>query len=131
MEENKTSVLEGKKILWVEDDDFLAGMIAKKLLSIGVEFERATDGESALNNVNTNKPDIIMLDIMLPGISGIEVLQKIKENQDTKNIPVVMLSNLSQSDDLEKAKELGASKFLVKASMTLDEIVSEMENILK
>lgn len=131
MEENKTSVLEGKKILWVEDDDFLAGMIAKKLLTIGVDFDRASDGESALRSIDTKKPDIVMLDIMLPNMSGTEVLQRIKENPDTKNTPVVMLSNLSQSDDLEKAKELGATKFLVKASMTLDEIISEMENILK
>lgn len=131
MEENKTSILEGKKILWVEDDDFLAGMIAKKLLTIGVDFDRASDGESALSSIDTKKPDIVMLDIMLPNMSGTEVLQKIKENPDTKNIPVIMLSNLSQGDELEKAKTLGAAKFLVKASLTLDEIIAEMENLLK
>lgn len=131
MEENKTNILEGKKILWVEDDDFLAGMISKKLLSLGVDFNRATDGESALASISDKRPDIVMLDIMLPNMSGIEVLQKIKENPDTKDIPVVMLSNLSQGDELEKAKTLGSSKFIVKASMTLDEIIAEMETLLK
>lgn len=130
-EQNNQNKLEGAKILWVEDDDFLAGMIAKKLASLGVEFKRDQDGESALKSLEEYAPNVVVLDIMLPNMSGLEVLKRIKENPQTKDIPVIMLSNLSQNDDVSKVLELGASKFFVKASMTLDEIIAEIENLLK
>jgi DNA-binding response OmpR family regulator len=76
-------------------------------------------------------PDIILLDILLPGLNGFQVLEKVKANDKSKNIPVILLSNLGQKEDIEKGVKLGAAKFLVKATVTLDEIVDEITKVVK
>ena len=115
-----------KKILWVEDDKFLSSILLKKFESSGFVVLKADDGEKALSIIENEIPDIIILDILLPGMDGFDVLQKIKMNEKNRNIPVVILSNTSKSSDLEKAKLLGVNKFLLKATVSLDRIVKEV-----
>lgn len=123
--------LKGQKIMWVEDDKFLSDIIARKLSLQGCSLVHATDGETALTLVETEKPDLILLDILLPGVDGYEILKRLKNGQNTKKIPVILLSNLGQKDDVEKGKSLGAARFLIKATVTLDEIVEEIKAVLK
>lgn len=124
-------MLQGKKIMWVEDDKFLSDIIARKLSLQGCSLVNATEGEEALKLLEEEKPDVVLLDILLPGVDGYEVLKRLKENQKTKGIPVILLSNLGQRDDVEKGKSLGAARFLIKATVTLDEIVEEIKTVLK
>lgn len=120
-----------KKILWVEDDKLLSMILAKKFESTGYKLLKANMDEEAFKILETERPDIIVLDIMLPGLNGLEILQKIKMNESLRDIPVIMLSNLNKQSDLEKAKLLGANKFMVKAAVSLDEIVREVEELIK
>ncbi|MDQ3076889.1 MAG: response regulator [bacterium] len=119
-----------KKILIVEDDTFLMSLLARKLSSKGYKLSIAKDGLQALEVTKNEKPDTILLDILLPHMNGFEVLEKLKASDDTKNIQVIMLSNLGQQTDIDKALKLGASQFLVKANTTPDEIVTKIEGIL-
>lgn len=127
----QNSGLAGKKIMWVEDDKFLSDIIARKLSLQGCTLLHATEGEEALRLLEKEKPDLILLDILLSGISGFDILTRIKSNPDVKHIPVILLSNLGQQEDVEKGKALGAAQFLIKATVTLDEIVEEIKSILK
>lgn len=120
-----------RKILWVEDDVFLSGLIGQRFGGLGAILFGANNGKQALEIAKIEKPDIILLDILLPGIGGFEILKNLKEDPETKNIPVIILSNLSQKSDIEKGKELGAVSFLVKATVNLDEIVQEVKKVLK
>ncbi len=128
--ENKAT-LKGKKIMWVEDDAFLSDLIAQKLLSSGATLLHAVDGEAAAKILEREKPDLILLDILLPGIDGYEVLKKIKANSAQKDIPVILLSNLGQREEVEKGKLFGAARFLIKATVTLDEIMQEIHTVLE
>ncbi len=118
------------KILVVEDDKFLRELINRKLQSENFETVLAIDGEVALELVEKEKPDIILLDLILPGINGFEVLTKIKENDKVKEIPVIILSNLGQKDDIEKGMGLGANDYLVKAHFTPNEIIEKINQTL-
>ena len=123
--------LEGKKIMWVEDDSFLSDIIARKLSAEKCVLVHVRDGEQALSVVEKEMPDIILLDILLPGISGFEILEKFKANSKIKDIPVIILSNLGQKSDLEKGEELKANRFLIKATTTLDEIMRQIKEVLE
>ncbi len=123
--------LAGKKIMWVEDDKFLSEIIARKLSMQGCVLFHATEGAEALRILEKEQPDLILLDILLSGIDGFEILKRIKSNGETKHTPVILLSNLGQKQDIEKGKMLGAARFLVKAMMTLDEIIEEIKTVLK
>ena len=120
-----------KNILIVEDDDFFRELIAKRLSSEGFEISEAVDGEQGIEKINAIKPDLIILDILLPGIDGFEVLSKIKENSMVSSVPVIILSNLGQKEEVEKGMRLGATDYLIKAQVTSDEIVSKVKGILK
>ena len=127
----KETGLAGKKIMWVEDDSFLSDLIARKLSSFGATLLHAENGEAAEKVLEREEPDIILLDIVLPGKSGYEVLKSIKANPKQKHIPVILLSNLGQREEVEKGKLLGAARFLIKATVTLDEIVEEVKAVLR
>ena len=118
--------LSGRMILWVEDDKFLRDLLSAKFIKEGCIALFAENGEQALNTLQTEKPDAILLDLILPKMSGFEVLQKVKENPATKDIPVIVLSNTAQQSDMEKTKQLGAVKHLVKAQYDPDEIMQEI-----
>lgn len=125
------NILSGKKVLWVEDDLFLSSLISKKFSSKGCVLEFATTAQAALDSLKKNKPDILLLDVMLPGgVDGYEVLKQIKENADTKSVPVILFSNLSQESDVEKGIKLGAARFIIKATVELDDIITEVQEVL-
>lgn len=118
------------KILIVEDDKFLRELMTRKLNNEGFDLQEAIDGEEGLKKLETFKPDIILLDLILPGLDGFETLERIKDNPQTSEIPVLILSNLGQRDEIEKGLKLGAVDFMVKAHFTPEEIVGKIKSIL-
>lgn len=119
------------KILIVEDDKFLRELITQKVLKEGYQVVEAVDGEEGIAKIKEEKPDLVLLDLILPGVDGFEVLRQAKENPETSNIPVIILSNLGQKDDVERGMKLGAADYLVKANFTPGEILSKIKSILK
>ncbi len=122
--------LVGKKVMWVEDDQFLSDLISRKLSKQGCKLLFAGTGEDALKILETEVPDIIILDILLPGINGFDVFEQINTNPKLKQIPVIVLSNFSQQSQIDRAKSLGASRFLIKATIVLDDLVKEIIAVL-
>ncbi len=120
-----------KKIFWIEDDKLIGSILEKKFIASKFELVHVVNGEEALARLKVFTPDIIVTDLMLPGIDGFEILQKIRMEERFKKTPVMILSNLSKPSDFEKAKLLGASKYLVKAASSLDQIVSEVRGMLE
>jgi len=120
-----------KKILIVEDDQFLMDIYATKLREEGFEVIEATNGEVALEKLRESQPDLILLDIILPIKEGFEILKEIKNDEKFKNLPVIIISNISQRDVIKKSLSLGAVKYLVKADYTPSQIVKEIKKILK
>jgi len=123
--------LTNQKVLWVEDDPFLSTILAAKLAHEGCVYFHAKNGEEALYIAEHDVPDIILLDLLLPGMTGFDILKAIRANARIAQIPVIVLSNLGQKEDVEKSKELGAVKHLVKAEHDLDDIISEVAKVLK
>ena len=123
--------MEPKKILIVEDDEFLRSLNAKRLETEGFKVSVAVDGQNALDLIPKELPDLIFLDLLLPGVDGFEVLKKIKADDKTKAIPVIVFSNLGQKEDIERAHNLGAQDFLIKANFTLDDVVIKIKEVLK
>ena len=118
-------------ILVVEDDRFLRELMAQKLSGEGFEVTEATDGESALKKMKEKKPDLVLLDLILPGVDGFEVLSKVKNDPSLESIPVIILSNLGQKEDIERGLKLGADDYLIKAKFTPGEIIEKIKNLLK
>ncbi len=119
-----------KKILIVEDDKFLRELIFEKLDSEGYEISKAADGEEGVKKAGEEKPDLILLDLILPGMDGFEVLSKIRENKELAQMPIIILSNLGQKEDIERGLTLGATDFMVKAHFTPNEIVDKIKKVL-
>jgi CheY-like chemotaxis protein len=119
------------KILIIEDDKFLRELIAKKLGGEGYEVLGADDGQEGVQAAHKEKPDLILLDIILPVVDGFEALRQLKEQEATKDIPVIMLSNLGQKEDISKAMQLGAADYMIKAHFTPTEIMQKIEKIIK
>lgn len=119
-----------KRIMWVEDDVFLSDIIARKCKSNRCELLHTTNADDTFSMLKNDTPDIIILDILLPGKNGYEILEELKKSDITKNIPVIILSNFGQKEEIEKGLKLGAEKYLIKATLTLDEILSEVNNVL-
>ena len=120
-----------KKVLIVEDDEFLRSLTAKRLEKEGYEVSVAVDGESANGIATEKKPDLILLDLLLPGMDGFEVLKRARADDVTKKTPIIVFSNLGQREDIEKAKGLGANDFLIKANFTLDDVIEKINTTLK
>jgi len=120
-----------KKILIIEDDKFLLKVIKKKLLIENYTVIEAMDGEQGIKSVKREKPDLILLDLILPGIDGFEVLTKIKKDKELSKIPVIILSNLGEKEDINKGLKMGAIDYLIKAHFTPGEIVGKIEAALK
>lgn len=117
-------------VLIVEDDNFLRSLITQKFLKEGFEVFGAVTGKEGIEKINERMPDIILLDILLPDINGFDVLEYVKKNEKLQNIPVLIISNLSDEEDLERAQKLGAKDFLIKANMSTTEIVSKVREVL-
>ena len=120
----------GVKILLVEDDHFLRDILAQKLRDAGYRVVQSIDGEGAIRLINDEKPNLVLLDLILPGIDGFEVLKQKKESQELVNIPVIILSNLGQKEEIDRGLALGASDFIIKAHFTPSEIVEKIKSFL-
>ncbi len=119
------------KILLVEDDTFLLKMYADKFESEDYDTLLADNGLKAITTAKENLLDVILLDVMLPKMDGFEVLEKLKADAKTKNIPVILLTNLSQKEEVQKGLKLGAKDFLIKAHFMPAEVVNKVKEILE
>lgn len=118
-------------ILVIEDDKFLRELIVQKLIKENYEVSEAIDGEQGIKKIKEEKPDLILLDLILPGIDGFEVLSRMREGSNSPSIPVIILSNLGQKEDVERGLKLGAIDYLIKAHFTPGEIIEKIKNVLK
>ncbi len=119
-----------KTILFIEDESALQKAFEDILTGAGYELKSALDGEAGLRLAESEKPDLILLDITLPKLNGFEVLEKLKKNPETKEIPVIILTNLEKMEDVDKAIELGAMTYLVKAQYKLEEIIEKVKSAI-
>ena len=116
-----------KKILLVEDEEMLANMYEVKFKNEGFDLIKALDGAQGLEMAKSTQPNFILLDIIMPKIDGFSVLKSLKEEESTKDIPVMMLTNLGQDEDIERGRQMGAVGYLVKANITPAEVVEAVK----
>lgn len=128
---NSAANSQSSRILIVEDDQFLRDLMERKLIKEGFIVETAIEGESGLQKIKSWRPDLVLLDIILPGLDGFSILEKVKADASVANIPVILLTNLGQRDDVEKGLKLGAVGYLVKAHFTPGDIVEKVKSVLK
>lgn len=119
-----------KRILFVEDDDALAGVYLVRLQAEGFDVKRVSDGEQALAAATEYHPDLILLDIMMPKISGFEVLDILRNTRETANVKIVILTALSQSSDKTRAEELGADDYIVKSQVVITDVIARIKRLL-
>lgn len=120
-----------KTILFIEDESTLQKTFGDILKQEGYEMVSALDGEIGLRMAKVKKPDLILLDLILPKIHGFEVLKKLKEDEETKNIPVIVLTNLEGIKDVDMALQLGAQTYLIKTQYSLEEVVEKIKKTLQ
>lgn len=118
-------------VLIVEDDSFLRKLLVEKLRHEGFNTAEAAGGKEALEYLRKEAPLVVLLDLVMPGVDGFQVLQEMKKGQANKNIPVIVLSNLGEQDNVDHAKSLGADDYLIKAHFILDEIVAKVSELIK
>jgi DNA-binding response OmpR family regulator len=118
------------KLLLVEDDMALRDIYSTRFLAEGYEVSTASDGEQALTVAVKEKPDLILLDIMMPKISGFDVLDILRTTPETKSSKIIIMTALSQPADVEKGKALGADEYLVKSQVTLTDVVDKVKAVL-
>ena len=119
-----------KKILLVEDDDGLATVYKTRLETEGFTVHRVPNGEDALAAAIEFKPDLIVLDVMMPKVSGFDVLDILRNTPETANLKVIMLTALSQESDVERAKQLGVDEYLVKSQVVIADVVDKIRDHL-
>lgn len=119
-----------KTVLIIEDDQFLRNLCIRKLQKENFNVIFAVDGEEGLRKIQEEKPDLVLLDILLPGLNGFDVVQAVKNNPETSNIPIILLSNLGDKSDVNKGLGLGAEDYLIKAHFTPGEIVDKIREWL-
>jgi CheY-like chemotaxis protein len=119
-----------KRVLYIEDEKFFADTVEKVLGNIGYDVKQAADGELGLKFAREWKPDLILLDLLLPKVEGFEVLRQLKADLATQSIPIVILSNLNSEDDVKKATDLGAKHFFVKAVTMPTNIITMVKSVV-
>ena len=119
------------KILIIEDDTMLNKIYQTKLGILGYQISAAYDGEEGLKKIEMEKPNIVLLDLMLPKKNGYEVLEAAKQNLELSHIPIILLSNLGQEEDMKRGLALGAVDFLVKSNVKLETVINRIESILQ
>ena len=120
-----------KKILFIEDESALQKTLGDILKEEGYQLISALDGEIGIKLAEKEHPNLILLDLILPRVDGFKVLKTLKENASTKDIPIIILTNLDNARDIEKALELGATTYLVKANYSLEEVVEKVKKALE
>lgn len=119
-----------RKILFVEDDDSLAQVYITRLQAEGFDVKRVPNGEDALSSTLSYRPDLILLDVMMPKISGFDVLDILRNTPEVGNVKIVMLTALSQESDMERAKKLGVDDYLVKSQVVIADVVDRIKHHL-
>ena len=119
-----------KKILFVEDDDALAGVYLVRLQAEGFDVRRVSNGEEALAAATEYKPDLVLLDVMMPKVSGFDVLDILRNTPETANLKVVMLTALSQEADRKRAEALGVDDYLVKSQVVITDVIARLKHHL-
>lgn len=119
-----------KKILLVEDDPFIIDIYTTKLTQANLQVEVVSEGDKVLEEARRQKPDLMLLDIVLPTMNGWEILRAIRMSEDLKDLPIIILSNLYQKDEVEKGMKFGVLKYMIKAHYTPSEVVSEVKKFL-
>lgn len=122
---------EGMKLLLIDDDIFLRDMYELKFTSAGYEVQSVKNAEEALSAISSESYDVIITDMVIPGMSGLDLLRNLKEEDNTKDCVKIVLSNQSEDSDKEAAKEAGANGYLVKADLTPSEVLEQVETIYK
>lgn len=115
------------KILIAEDDVFISRAYKDGLEQVGFEVITSFDGVETLKKIRSEKPDLVLLDLIMPVKNGFEVLEQVKEGNEFKHIPIVILTNLGQESDIEKGKELGAVDYLVKADLSMKQVIEKIK----
>ncbi|MAF13935.1 MAG: hypothetical protein CMI53_03510 [Parcubacteria group bacterium] len=123
--------MEAKKILVVEDDKDLLNIIKLKLTEEGFKVDTIQTGSEALDYLENNKPDLALLDILLPDIDGISILNEIANKPETKDLPVIILSNLADQGSFDQASAIGDYEYLVKSRTDLNDVVKKIKEKLK
>lgn len=121
---------EDYRVLLVEDDSFLRDLLSQKMRKEKFQVIEAVDGEDGLKKTISEKPHIVLLDLILPGADGFETLKRIRTEETVGKVPIIILSNLGQKDDIEKGMQLGATDYLVKAHNTPGEIIEKIRSVL-
>lgn len=122
---------EGKvSILLVEDDPFLSNLLKVRLQKENLEVIYAKDGDEAIKKLVDSRPSLILLDLILPKKSGFEVLEKVSTDPQLKSLPIIIISNLGQTSDIQRGKDLGAIEYFVKAKISIDDLVSKVREFL-
>ncbi|OHA07202.1 MAG: hypothetical protein A2934_03370 [Candidatus Sungbacteria bacterium RIFCSPLOWO2_01_FULL_47_10] len=119
------------KVLIVDDDQFISEMYVLKFKEAGFDVHTAGDGQTAIESITKNTPDVVLLDIILPNMDGFDILKSLAENDILKKTKVILLSNLGEKKDIEKGLSLGAIDYVVKAHFTPSEVVQKIEGILE
>jgi DNA-binding response OmpR family regulator len=119
-----------KRILFVEDDDALASVYLVRLQAEGFEVQRVANGEDALAAAISFKPDLVLLDVMMPKVSGFDVLDILRNTPDTANLKIVMLTALSQESDKKRAEDLGVDEYLVKSQVVIGDVIERIKRHL-
>lgn len=122
---------EQKKVLIVEDDEMISSMYKTKLEQLGYLVVLAANGVDGLELAKAENPDLILLDIIMPQLDGFSVLQQLKGDENMRNIPVIMLTNLGTDEDKEKGRIFGADGYLVKSNLTPTQVGEEIEKYFK
>lgn len=117
-----------KKVLIVDDEESVQKILGDKVRGEGFKVESALDGVEALEKVKKEKPDLILLDIIMPKLDGISVLRKLKENPETDSIPVIILTNLSSKEAVSESLNAGVTDYLIKAYYTLDQLMKKIKS---
>lgn len=118
------------KILIIEDDQFLQKIYGNKLRAEGFEVSQAIEGNEGLRKINEEKPNLIILDLILPGKNGFDILAEIKNNEETRGTPVIILSNLGQDKDVKRGLDMGAKDYLIKTDIKLSEVLAKVREFL-
>jgi len=116
-----------KRVLFVEDDDALAGVYMVRLQAEGFDVKRVVNGEAALATAISYKPDLVLLDVMMPKVSGFDVLDILRNTPETANLKIIMLTALSQESDRERAKALGVDEYLVKSQVVITDVIERLK----
>jgi DNA-binding response OmpR family regulator len=116
-----------KRILIIEDEEILMNLLQRKLLQEGYEVSVARDGDEGLKTMRENSPDLILLDILMPRVSGIEVMEEMQKDGRLKDIPIIIISNSGQPVEIDQAQKLGAKDWLIKTEFDPQEVVEKVK----